>query len=860
MTALAALALLAAAPFHHPHDVVNAVALSPDFGRDGTVFCASAGTMNLFLLSEDRGHSWRNSRSGMFGWEVRDLAVAPDWTSSRTAFAALGKAGLQRTRDGGRTWGARIFDGPVSKVVAGPVGDAGRVIAFAGAREVRLSRDDGDTHSLVFTGENNVMDLAFSPAFASDSTLAVTTREGRAHVSRDGGASWSACEIPGVGGGIAISPDFARDGTLWVATFPNGLLVSTDWGRSFSKVESLAPQDLSDVVVAPDWPASRDLFVAAMNDGVFRSRDGGATWSRCGLDLAISDQYWKHYLQLALSPAWPRDQAVYCGAFEGLYHSADGGETWVESALDATHIGRHVEFSPAFARDRTLVALAYGNPAMLSEDAGATWDMRSRGIGTMSTYAIGVSPGYERDGTLFLGTAHGLMRSRDRGRVWEPIRLEPAGPTERGWAYEVRSIRFSPGFDADRGVLALSEAGLFLSDDGGDSWRRFDVPERRAWRLAVSPAWPAERTLFIGGASLRRSDDGGVTWSEPLAGGDIAAVACATDFASSREVFALSVEGGFLRSADGGRTFESLPEALGGFSPTTLRLSPAFERDGTLWVTTLSGGIRVSRDRGRSFSPLLALGSPVDTVFDLAFAPGYPDEPIVAACTLEGLALSGDGGRSWRIATHEALYDDQRDPWLLRGGGWEPRSLDGAFVFGEHRSNRAGDRAVLPFVGRGVTLLGSRGPDHGSLRIFLDGRELAQVDAWSPRIEAAATLFESAELEPAFHSLEVEVSGDARPASTGTWVAVDAALVRFEVKRAGSLPVLARREALTLGADVSYGRDVRAIPVAAATAAEVVPGADGASSPPGRSRLWLYGLLGVAIVALAVRRRRACRS
>lgn len=848
-----ALALLAAlAPFHHPHDVVNAVALSPDFERDGTVFCASAGTMNLFLVSEDRGFSWRNSRSGMFGWEVLDLAVAPDWSSSRTAFAALGPAGLQRTRDGGRSWGARLFDGPVSKVATGSASTDARVLAFASGAEVRLSLDDGDTQRVLFTGARAVVDLALSPDFPEDGTLAVTTRDGLVHVTRDGGDTWTASDLRGLGGGIAFSPDFARDATLWVATFPEGLQVSSDGGASFARVAGPLPANLNDVVVAPDWPASRDLFVAARDEGVFRSRDGGATWARCGLDVALSDQGWSHYLQLALSPDWPSDPTVYCAAFEGLYHSRDGGQSWVESVLDTTNIGRHVDVSPSFERDRTVVALAYGNPALVSEDGGVTWDMRSRGVQVMSTYAIGISPEYERDGTLFLGAERGLRRSRDRGRTWETIALEPAGPGERGWAYEIRSIRFSPGFPSDRGVFAQSEAGLFLSDDGGDAWRRVEVPVERARRLAVSPGWPADRTLFVGGQDLRRSDDGGATWSERLAGGDLQGVVCAPDFPATGEVYAVALEGGFLRSGDRGRTFEALPDALGGFCPTTLRLSPDFVRNGTLWVATLSGGIRVSRDRGRTFEPLLPLGSSVDTVFDLAFSPEYGRDRTAFACTHEGVLRTTDGGATWALATTEALYDDHRDPWLLRGAGWETLGGPQAFVFGEHRSRTAGDRAVLPFAGRGVALLGSRGPDRGRLRVLIDGVEVGRADAYAPESEPAALLFESAELEPGFHALEVEVTGDAHPSSTDAWVAVDAARVRFESERAGALPVLARREALTLDPDVSYGRDVRGS-LSPRPAAPGEPRAD-------RRRLWLYGLLGLAIVALVLRRGSARRS
>lgn len=850
---LASLCLLTPAPFHHPHDIVNAVALSPDYVRDGTVFCASAGTMNLFLVSQDRGRSWRNARSGMIGWEVQDLAVAPDWTTSRTAFAALGDAGLQRTRDGGATWDPPLTLDKVTRVVTGPVSAGARTVAFAGGPLCYLSEDDGDTIRVVYEGERAVLALALSPAFERDGTLALTTRDGSVRVSEDRGATWRDVATDGIGNGIAFSPDFERDGTLWVATFPMGLLVSTDRGASFAPVPGVPSANLTDVVVTPDWPASRDLFVSSLQEGVFRSRDGGATWERCGLDIALSDQGWSHYHRLTLSPDWPSDPTVFCAAFEGLYESRDGGATWTESILDSTNIGRHVDFSPGFARDRTVVALAYGNPCLVSEDAGDTWDMRSRGIDVMSTYSIGVSPEFERDGLLFLGAERGLSRSRDRGLTWERIPLEPPGQRRAGWAYEVRSIRFSPRFAEDRGMLALSEAGLFLSDDAGATWRRLEVPEERARRLAVSPDWPEDRRLFVGGGALRRSVDGGATWSEPLAGGELTAVVCAPDLAESGEVFATSVREGFLRSDDGGASFAPVAGALEGFSPSKLRLSPDFERDGTLWVATLSGGIRVSRDRGRTFAPLNPLGSPVDTVFDLALSPEFGSDRTALACTHEGIVRTTDGGATWELVTHEALWDDFRDPWILHGPGWESVGGKQAFVFGESRSDRAGDRAVLPFAGSRVALYGSRGPDHGMLRVLVDGREVALVDAWAAAPEAGATLFESGDLEPAYHSLEVVVTGESRPGATGAWVAVDAARVRFEPELAGALPDRASREALTLGSDASYGRDVRGALAVRTRSGSGLPFREGG----GLTRYALIALAIVAALALLARRRQA---
>jgi photosystem II stability/assembly factor-like uncharacterized protein len=834
---------------HHPHDIVNSIALSPDFPRDATVFCASAGSMNLFLVSQTGGLTWVNSRGGMRGWQVLDCAVAPDWATSHTAFAAVGMHGVQRTRNGGVSWDETLLDAEVNLVVQGPIEGARRTVFFAGGRNVWRSDDDGDDPVSILNAEHLVLALALSPDFARDGTLAVATRGKQVRMSSDGGATWRTTDLPGVGFGLEFSPRFAEDRTLWVASYLSGLLRSTDAGLTFERVAGLDEENLNDIAVAPTWPESRDLFVSTQEHGIFRSRDGGETWKACGLRVALSDQAWNHYGELALSPDYPRDPTLFCAAFEGLYISDDAGDNWYESNINPTHIGRAIELSPGFERDNHVFAQTYGNPSLVSTDRGDTWEMRSLGLEAMSTYSIGVSPQFQADGLVLVGVERGLRRSRDGGLTWDTLRLEPTGPTERGSYYEVREIVFSPDFATDRSIFAVSEAGVFFSADASDTWTHIAVPEQRPLRLALSPTWAQDRTLFAGGRNLRRSTDGGATWSEPLVSGEIVNVRCAPDFNSSGAAFAISRDLGLFSSRDHGATWQSSPQALDGFSPSKLRLSPDYGRDGTLWVSTLSGGIFRSEDRGATWDRLLPLGSPVDTCFDFALSPAFDRDGTALACTFEGILRTTDGGASWKRVTPEALYDTERDPWILRGGGWESSAEKRAFVFGEHRARAAGQSATLPFAGSAIALYGSRGPDHGLAEVLIDGETVATVDAYAPRFEPRATLFESQSLPPAFHDLTVRVLGRGSAASKGTWWAVDAALIRYLEGSEPGIPVLARLENIYLDLNANYGRDVLGNPRSS----------PGAGAPPRRigTRALLVLLACAALIALWIRARSA---
>lgn len=94
-----------------------------------------------------------------------------------------------------------------------------------------------------------------------------------------------------------------------------------------------------------------------------------------------------------------------------------------------------------------------------------------------------------------------LQRSTDRGASWVPV------GSEKQW----RAVAMS---DDGRRMLAAAESdgalagGLFLSSDGGDTWSEVTAG---SWNAVTMT--PDGRRLYAAGADLRRSDDGGASWT-----------------------------------------------------------------------------------------------------------------------------------------------------------------------------------------------------------------------------------------------------------------------------------------------------------------------------------------------------------
>ena len=139
----------------------------------------------------------------------------------------------------------------------------------------------------------------------------------------------------------------------------------------------------------------------------------------------------------------------------------------------------------------------------------------------------------EADGTVYAGGDPGvLFESRDGGATFELNRALWEHPTRPKWqpgggGLCLHSIETWPG-DPERLAIAISAAGVWLTDDGGESWRKRQrraaaaLPARghargRGRPVRAPPAAPPARPerifmQFHGG--VYRSDDAGESWSD----------------------------------------------------------------------------------------------------------------------------------------------------------------------------------------------------------------------------------------------------------------------------------------------------------------------------------------------------------
>ena len=227
---------------------------------------------------------------------------------------------------------------------------------------------------------------------------------------------------------------------------------------SWKQVGALDGGTVGGLTVVED--GGKATLLAVTPAGGFRSEDG-RSWAPLSPEPgpALADA-------LAASPAYAKDRTLFVAGRTGVFRSTDGGASW-RHALAGEVLCLAV--SPAFDRDGTLLIGTGQDGVLTSEDGGVSWHGANSGLLDLSVLAVALSPGFGEDRTAFAGTASALYRSRNGGRSWREVRLNLGEPA-------VQVLAVSPRFAEDRLVLAGTEAhGLLRSDDGGA--RFSEVPE-----------------------------------------------------------------------------------------------------------------------------------------------------------------------------------------------------------------------------------------------------------------------------------------------------------------------------------------------------------------------------------------------
>jgi hypothetical protein len=200
-----------------------------------------------------------------------------------------------------------------------------------------------------------------------------------------------------------------------------------------------------------------------------------------------------------------------------LLISDDGVATWRTQSTEFNNVSIiALAVSPAYKHDRTIfVATTSANEVVVwrSTSGGQRWHEWLVEPGRSDTLALALSPTYDEDELVFVGLGGRVLkplpharevRSGKRRPVWRSTTLGEG-------ALAVTALAISPVFAEDRTLFAASNAGVFVSRDGGDTYAPWSegLNPVRTVALATSPSFAADRLVFalgLGGTVWRRRD------------------------------------------------------------------------------------------------------------------------------------------------------------------------------------------------------------------------------------------------------------------------------------------------------------------------------------------------------------------
>ncbi len=308
--------------------------------------------------------------------------------------------------------------------------------------------------------------------------------------SPDGGGVWQKGRSIGEQSvrSLTVFPD---DANRLMAGADDGLFCSDDNGSSWNMVDSYEP-DRQTWSLAVDPTDSNTIF-AGGRPGVRRSRDGGQSWDDLPVDIVEECPIGTpRTTVVVIDPL--NSQRVYAGVeVDGVHKSLDGGDTWVRGnplgpetfQADIHCMGRSAGPDGA----ATFATSPFG--IARSDDEGESWlqhEFPPLTERTPRSYCRAMIVKHDDPNTMFVasgdgipGTTGAIQRTTDGGRSWTLCELPEPPNSVVYW------LASHP--DAPDVIAAASLYGyVYLSEDGGTSWRKLDREFGEIRALALSTA------------------------------------------------------------------------------------------------------------------------------------------------------------------------------------------------------------------------------------------------------------------------------------------------------------------------------------------------------------------------------------
>jgi photosystem II stability/assembly factor-like uncharacterized protein len=522
----------------------------------------------------------------------------------------------------------------------------------------------------------DVRSLAYDPS--NPERILLGTSAGQMFNSQDGGKSWTLFAHLAPGDDYVLDHiifDPAHPATIYVAGWSlynndeGDVFRSDDSGHTWRTLPGVHGKSVRAMAMAPSDP---NLLVIGALDGVFRTRDGGQTWQQIS---PPNNAEIKNIESLAIDPQNP--DIIYAGTWHLPWKTEDGGKNW-HSISKGIAFDSDM-FSIIVDPRHPDVVYASACSGMYKSDNKAEYFHRIyMSLPTPAHRTRVMKQDTQRSNIVYGGTVAGLWKSVDGGDHWKlvtdpdvivnDVLVDPANPdhvlvatdrggvlasndgfahyetSNRGFAHRVIGGLVADNKDPNRIFVGVVNdknlGGVFVSSDGGSSWRQTNsgLDDRDILSLQQT----REGVLFAGtNHGVFYLNAVGGTW-EP-ASMIMGPVPQPEEKPVAAKTTAHSTKKGTTHTAGTTHPATAKKAAVKEIA-IPLEKAPrvlAFNLDGDKWYAATNDGFFVSSDHGRKW-----YGTPVEGEHEFIAVNSFTDGSVGLVAPKHAY-MSRDEGKTW---------------------------------------------------------------------------------------------------------------------------------------------------------------------------------------------------------------------